>query len=99
MEAVRRVLQMPKRPTMIEIETADGIMDTNDGRELAEAQKLLAEFYVVKVRKVTVADHGSISHRKRMVMVCIDKDFAGAHEFEMPEPTWGTLRQESGLCT
>ena len=88
-EAVRRVLQMPKRPTLVEIETADGIMETNDGRELSEAQRLLEEFYVVKVRKVTVADHGSISHMRRMVMVCIDKDFAGAHDFEMPEPTWG----------
>ena len=37
-EAVRRVLAMPKRPTMLEIETADGIMETHDGRELAETQ-------------------------------------------------------------
>ena len=72
---------------MVEIETADGIMETHDGRELAEARRLLEEFYVVKVRKVTVADHGSIIHRKCMVMICIDKEFAGAHDFEMPEPT------------
>ena len=89
-EAVRRVLQMTKRPTIVEIETADGIIGTNGGQELAEAKKLLEEFYVVKVRKITVADHGSISHRKRMVMVCIDREFAGADDFEMPEPTWGT---------
>ena len=75
LEAIRRVLSMPKLPRIIEIETADGIMTTNGGKELAMAVAMLSEFYVVKVRKVSVALHGSISHRKRMVMICIDKDF------------------------
>ena len=81
---------MPKRPRMIELETADGILTTNNGKELALAEAMLSEFYVAKVRKVSVALHGSVSHRKRMVMVCIDKDFAGAGGFETPAPTWGT---------
>ena len=90
LEAIRRVLTMPKLPRIIEVETADGIMTTNNGKELAMAVAMLSEFYVVKVRKVSVALHGSISHRKRMVMICIDKTFAGANDFEMPAPTWGT---------
>ena len=90
LEAIRRVLSMPKRPKMIELETADGILTTNNGKELALAEAMLSEFYVVKVRKVSVALHGSVSHRKRMVMACIDKDFVGADDFEMPAPTWGT---------
>ena len=90
LEAVRRVPSMPKLPRIIEIETADGIMTTNGGKELAMAVTMLSEFYVVKVRKVSVALHGSISHRKRMVMICIDKNFAGANDFETPAPTWGT---------
>ena len=43
---------MAELPTMIEIETADGILNTNGGAELREAKLLLEEHYVVKVRKI-----------------------------------------------
>ena len=89
-KAVRRVIAMPKRSKIIEIETADGILVTHEGRELATAEALLSEFYVVKIRKVNVAQHCSTSHRKRMMRICMNKDSAGADEFEMPAPTWGT---------
>ena len=88
-EVIRRVLCMTELPTMIEIETADGILNTNGGAELREARQLLAEYYVVKVRKIKAADYGSISHRQRLVMVCVLKTFKGANDFEMPVPTWG----------
>ena len=90
LEAICRVLSMLTRPRIMEIETAGGIMTTNNGKELAMAATMLSEFYVVKIRKVSVAQYGSISHRKRMVMVCIDNNFAGTNDFEMPAPTWGT---------
>ena len=41
-EVIRRVLGMTELPTMIEIETADGILNTNGGAELREARQLLA---------------------------------------------------------
>ena len=74
---------------MMEVETADGILTTNQGYELAEAKRLLSVSYVVKFRKVRVADYGSISHRHRVVLICILRDFPGANDFEMPAPTWG----------
>ena len=55
LEAIRRVLSMPKLPKMIELETADGILTTNNGKELALAIAMLSELYVVKLRKVSVA--------------------------------------------
>ena len=96
MEAIKRVLAMPKLPTMIEVETADGILTTNQGHELAEAKRLLSISYVVKVRKVRVADYGSISHRHRVVLVYILGDFPGGNDFEMPAPTWG--KGERAAC-
>ena len=88
-EVIKRVLAIPKLQTMIEAEKADGVLTTNQGQELAEANRLLSVSYVVKVRKVRVADYGSISHRHRVVLVCILRDFPGANDFEMPAPTWG----------
>ena len=69
--AIRLVLAMPKRPEVLEIETADGILTTNGGRELREATELLETEYVVKVRKIKAADYGSVSHRMRVVVVCV----------------------------
>ena len=93
-EATKRVLAMPRLPTMIEVETADGILTTNQGYELAEAKRLLmiSVSYVVKVRNARVADYGSISHRHRIVLVCILRDVPGANDFEVPAPTWGVQR-------
>ena len=90
--AIRQVLAMPKLPEVVEIETADGIMTTNGGRELCEATELLETEYVVKVRKIKVADYGSISHRMRVVLVCVLKTSTAANKFEMPTPTWGIHR-------
>ena len=90
--AVRQVLAMPRLPEVVEIETADGIMSTHNGRELREATELLETRYMVKVRKIKAAEYGSISHRMRVVLVCVLKTSAAAEKFEMPKPTWGTLR-------
>ena len=81
--AVKQVLAMPKLPEMVEIETADGILATNGGRELREAKTLLAEHFVVKIRKINAFDYGSISHRKRVVIVCIRRGSAYENDFEM----------------
>ena len=85
-------MAMPKLPEMVEIETADGILATNGGRELLEAKTLLTEHFVVKVRKINSFDYGSISHRKRVVIVCIRRGSAYENDFEMPAPTWGGKR-------
>ena len=89
---MRQVLAMPKLPEVVEIETADGIMTTNNGRELREATALLETKYVVKVRKIKAAGYGSIRHRMRVVLVCVLKTSTAANMFEMPTPTWGTHR-------
>ena len=47
---------------------------------------------MVKVRKIKAADYGSISHRMRVVLVCVLKTSAAANKFEMPMPTWGIHR-------
>ena len=62
---------------------------TNGGRELREAKTLLTEHFVVKVRKINAFDYGSISHIKRVVIVCIRRGSVYENEFEMPAPIWG----------
>ena len=60
---------------------------------MREAKTLLSEHFVVKVRKITAFDYGSISHRKRVVIVCIRRGSAYENDFEMHAPTWGGERK------
>ena len=88
--AAKVVLAMPRLPEIVEFETADGALVTQGGRKLRETEALVSSRYVVHRRLIKVADYGSVSHRKRVVLVCILRRDAQVLSWDMSAPTWGS---------
>jgi site-specific DNA-cytosine methylase len=92
MAAVHVVLAMPTLPKIVEFETADGVLVTHNGRELKAAEAAMGGKFVVHRRMIKVADYGSPSHRKRIVLVCTRIEPTAYVPWDMPPPTWGPHR-------
>ena len=85
---------LTKKPKVFVHEMSDYADEVNDGEEVRMVIALLSEEYVVykQILANGMADYGDSCHRKRLVLVSFRKDFAGAHEWEVPAAKYGVWK-------